>query len=119
MLVSIFSLILFGTKGESKSENNVAIFTYHLIVEDEDFDEEGLNKSLPITKLSDFENEMKLALANRSQSNKVETIFMVSSPEYSFLSSSLVREIASFKGDVSNLVPKVVDEALKRKYKEG
>lgn len=64
MIVSIFSLILFGTKGESKSENNVAIFTYHLIVEDEDFDEEGLNKSLPITKLSDFENEMEFLKDN-------------------------------------------------------
>lgn len=64
VVIVIFSLILFGKKVESKNENNVAIFTYHLIVEDEDFHEEGLSKSLPITKLSDFENEMKFLKDN-------------------------------------------------------
>lgn len=66
--------------------------------------------------ISDYENEMQMALANNSLSPKLETLFLVSSPTYTFLSSSVVKEIASFGGDVSNLVPKVVDEALKDKY---
>lgn len=68
--------------------------------------------------VSDFENEMQLALANRNQNETIETMFMVSNPMYSFLSSSLVREVASFRGDVSTLVPPPVREALLAKYKE-
>ncbi len=69
--------------------------------------------------VSDYENELQLALANRSQNNDIETVFLVASPEYSFLSSSLIREIASFHGDVSKFVPEVVEKALKLKYEEG
>lgn len=67
--------------------------------------------------ISDYENELRNALANKSLNNNVETIFMVSKSEYTFLSSSVVKEIASFNGDVSNMVPKVVCEKLKNKYK--
>lgn len=67
--------------------------------------------------ISDYENEMRNALANNSLNNDVETIFMVSKSEYTFLSSSVVKEIASFKGDVKNMVPEVVWKKLKEKYK--
>lgn len=67
--------------------------------------------------ISDYENEMRNALANKSLDNNVETLFMVSKSEYTFLSSSVVKEIASFKGDVSNMVPKCVNIKLKDKYK--
>ncbi|NLY09919.1 MAG: pantetheine-phosphate adenylyltransferase [Tissierellia bacterium] len=69
--------------------------------------------------ISDFENEMQLALANKNSNRNIETLFMVSNPKYSFLSSSLIREIAAFQGDVSNLVPPAVEKALRLKYKEG
>jgi pantetheine-phosphate adenylyltransferase len=46
----------------------------------------------------------------------VETLFMTSSPEYSYLSSSVVREIASFNGPVDELVPEVVEKALRQKF---
>lgn len=67
--------------------------------------------------VSDYENEMRNALANKSLDNNIETLFMVSKAEYTFLSSSIAKEIASFHGNVEELVPKVVNEKLKDKYK--
>lgn len=67
--------------------------------------------------VSDYENEMKNALANRQLNENIETLFMVSKSEYTFLSSSLVKEIASFHGDVSKMAPLEVIKALEEKYK--
>ncbi|WP_422485173.1 pantetheine-phosphate adenylyltransferase [Gudongella sp. DL1XJH-153] len=69
--------------------------------------------------VSDFEYEMQLALINRKTYPDLETLFMVSSTGVSFLSSSLVREIASFNGEISCFVPEVVEDALKEKFKGG
>ncbi|NLL82480.1 MAG: pantetheine-phosphate adenylyltransferase [Tissierellia bacterium] len=67
--------------------------------------------------VSDYENEMQMALANNKLYPELETLFMVSNTRYSFLSSSLVRELSLFGGDVSCLVPKAVEIALKNKFK--
>lgn len=69
--------------------------------------------------VSDFEYEMQMALANRKLYPNLETLFMVSNTKYSFLSSSIVREVASLGGDVSSFVPEIVDVALKNKIKGG
>ncbi|MDD2446552.1 MAG: pantetheine-phosphate adenylyltransferase [Tissierellia bacterium] len=69
--------------------------------------------------VSDFENEMKMALANNKLYPELETLFMVSNTRYSYLSSSLVRELSVFGGDVSCLVPKAVEEALIKKFQGG
>lgn len=69
--------------------------------------------------VSDFEYELQLATLNRHLNNKVETIFIMSSHEYSFLSSSSVKEIASFGGDVSEFVPQAVKLALDKKYQKN
>ena len=69
--------------------------------------------------VSDFEYEMQMALANRKLYPEFETIFMVSSGEYAYLSSSLVKEIAMFDGNVSCLVSDVVNKALMEKLKGG
>lgn len=69
--------------------------------------------------VSDFENEMQMALANNKLYSELETLFMVSNTRYSYLSSSLVRELATFGGDVSCFVPKAVEKALKDKVKRG
>jgi pantetheine-phosphate adenylyltransferase len=68
-----------------------------------------------IRSVSDYEYELQLATMNRKLGEQVETLFMTSSPEYSYLSSSIVKEIARFQGPVSELVPPVVEQALKRK----
>lgn len=69
--------------------------------------------------VSDFEYEMQLALINRKTYPDLETLFMVSSTGVSFLSSSLVKEIASFNGEISCFVPEVVENALKEKFNRG
>ena len=69
-----------------------------------------------IRSVSDYEYELQLATLNRKLGEDVETLFMTSSPEYSYLSSSVVREIASFNGPVGELVPEVVEKALRRKF---
>lgn len=67
--------------------------------------------------VSDFEYELQLATLNSCLNNNIETIFIMSSHEYSFLSSSSVKEIAKFGGDVSQFVPANVKMALVEKYK--
>ena len=66
--------------------------------------------------VSDFEYEFQMALMNRSLSPESEVIFMAPDSNYTFLSSSLVREVASLGGDVSPYVPGPVLEALEARY---
>jgi pantetheine-phosphate adenylyltransferase len=62
--------------------------------------------------VSDFEFEFQLALMNRKLNERVETIFMMPKDTYTFLSSRIVKEIASLGGDVSSFVPPTVQKAL-------
>ncbi|NWF75276.1 MAG: pantetheine-phosphate adenylyltransferase [Nitrospirae bacterium] len=68
--------------------------------------------------VSDFEYELQMAHMNRKLDTDIETVFMMPSEEYSFLTSSIVKEVASFGGSVRNLVPKEVEQALKEKFKQ-
>ena len=63
--------------------------------------------------VSDFEFELQMGLMNRRLNDSVETVFMIPSQEYSFLSSSFVKEVARHGGKVENLVPKSVAKGLK------
>ena len=65
--------------------------------------------------VSDFDYELQMAQMNASLTD-VETVFMPTSPEWSFLASSLVKEVARFGGDVSGLVPGFVHEALTARF---
>jgi len=69
--------------------------------------------------ISDFESEFQMALVNKKLLPNAETVFMASKAEYSYLSSSVVKEVFSFGGDVSGLVPKVVVDRLQTKIVEG
>ena len=66
----------------------------------------------------DYDYELQMAQMNQSLSG-IDTFFLATSPQYSFLSSSLVREVARFGGDVSSLVPPVVAARLDQRFKEG
>ncbi len=66
--------------------------------------------------VSDFEYEYQMALMNRHLGAEIETVFMIPSLDTTHVSSSLVREVARFGGDVSKLVHPAVVEALKTKY---
>ena len=69
--------------------------------------------------VSDFDYEFQMTIMNRQLNDKLETVFLMPSEQYSFLSSSLVKEVASFGGDVGHLVPKMVSEALKSRFKRS
>lgn len=68
--------------------------------------------------VSDFEYEFQMALMNRELNAACETLFLMPSPEYSFISSHLIREIASWRGDISAFVPPVIADAIYQKYEE-
>lgn len=68
-----------------------------------------------VRSVTDFEYELQIATTNRKLNENVETIFMMTNPLYSYLSSSVVKEIAQFDGDVSELVTPEVQTALKAK----
>ena len=72
-----------------------------------------------IRAVSDFEYEFQMALMNRHLADAVETVFMVPSIETTYISSSLVRQVARFRGDVSDLVHPQVAEALARKFTQS
>jgi pantetheine-phosphate adenylyltransferase len=67
--------------------------------------------------LSDFEYEFQMALTNRKLAERIETIFMMPHEDYSYVSSRLLKEAASFGADIRNFVPARVAAALKRKLK--
>jgi pantetheine-phosphate adenylyltransferase len=68
--------------------------------------------------VSDFEYELQMALMNRRLNPHIETVFMMPSEEYSFLTATIVKEIASLGGPVKELVPSPVEKALANKFKK-
>lgn len=71
-------------------------------------------KGLRVT--TDFETEFQMAALNYRLQPELETLFVMSSPEHMYVSSSVVREIASLGGRLAGMVPRVVEDALARKY---
>ncbi len=65
--------------------------------------------------ISDFEYEFQMALVNRRLSQEISTVFLMPHEKYTYLNSSIVKEVASFGGDVSNFVPPFVEAAIKTK----
>jgi pantetheine-phosphate adenylyltransferase len=68
-----------------------------------------------IRAISDYEHELQMTLMNRRLRPETDTIFLMASEAYSFISSRLVKEIISLNGNVSDLVPKLVEERLRKK----
>jgi pantetheine-phosphate adenylyltransferase len=69
-----------------------------------------------IRAVSDFEYEFQMALMNRKLSSTVETVFLMPHEKYTYISSKLIREVASFGRSVAGLVPPVVEKRLAEKY---
>ena len=67
--------------------------------------------------MSDFEYELQIAHTNKSLNNDIETIFLSTNTNYSFLSSSLVKEVAKFGGEINHMVPPCVEKDLKEYFK--
>ena len=69
--------------------------------------------------VSDFEYELQIALTNRKMDSGIETVFLAPAEQYIYLSSSIVKEIASYRGPVVDFVPAPVEAALREKYPPG
>tara|TARA_Y100001933_G_scaffold54301_1_gene53668 strand:+ start:947 stop:1420 length:474 start_codon:yes stop_codon:yes gene_type:complete len=67
--------------------------------------------------MSDFEYELQIAHTNRSLNKSIETIFLSTDTNFSFLSSSLVKEVAKFNGEIKHMVPPSVEEDLRNYFK--
>ena len=68
--------------------------------------------------ITDFEYELQMAQTNHKLEREIETIFLTTSLEYSYLSSSTVKEVAAFGGDISQFVPDIVIERMQEKMDE-
>ena len=68
-----------------------------------------------IRAVADYEYELSLATTNMKLDDEIETVFLVARPEFSFMSSSIAKEIAHYDGDISGLIPEIIkDEVLDR-----
>ena len=66
--------------------------------------------------VSDFEFEFQMALMNRNLAPRTETLFLMPSEKFTYLSSGLIKDIARFNGKIDEFVPEVVEKALKKKF---
>ena len=99
-----------------KEHPNVVVDRFHVLVVEfaQLWDAHVILKGL--RAISDFEYEFAMAQLNRKLAPGIETVFMMASPEYSFLSSSGIKEIAAFGGEIEDLVPPPVARCLRDKF---
>ena len=104
-------------KDVTKGMKTVSIEPFEGLVTD--FAREHKSKVLVrgLRMLSDFEYEFQMALTNRRIAEKIETVFLMPSEHYSFLSSTLLKEAASLGADVSSFVPKIIEKKLRERLK--
>lgn len=103
-------------ENEIKDLPNVRVDSFHgLLVDYCEANEIGVIIR-GLRAVSDYEYEMQIAQMNRSLSQAVETVFLMTNTKYSFLSSSIVKEVARFGGNIAEIVPGPVAEKLKEKY---
>ncbi len=69
-----------------------------------------------LRETSDFSSEFQLAIVNRLLESKIETVFVMTNPEYFYLTSSIVKELAEYNGNITAFVPGAVKRHLKRKF---
>ena len=98
-----------------KDEEFVEVTTTDLLTVDFAKKVEATAMLRGLRMVSDFEYELQMATMNKCLNDEIETVFIMSSHEYSFLSSSSVKEIARFGGDYSSFVPEVVRLAVENK----
>lgn len=103
-------------KEATKDMPNVDVESFDGLLVDYMRQNEGNTIVKGLRAVSDFEYELQMASINRKLNKDIETFFMMTSNNYSYLSSSIVKDVAKHDGDVSDLVPPVVVKALKAKY---
>ncbi len=102
-------------KETTKELDNIEVITFNGLLINL-FDEHDIDFIIKgLRAVSDFEYEFQMAQINKSLQKKAETLFMMTSPRYSYLSSSVVKEIFLFGGDIDTFVPPIVKKAMDEK----
>jgi pantetheine-phosphate adenylyltransferase len=104
-------------KGAVKGFKNIEVESFNGLLVEYVKSKKGVAVIRGLRAISDFEYELQMALMNRKLDYNIETVFMMPSEEYSFITSTIVKEAASFGGSVKGLVPENVERALKEKFK--
>ena len=104
-------------KKSIKVLNNVKVEAFNGLLVDYMEEKNGLAIIRGLRAVSDFEYELQMAHMNRRLHSQIETVFMMPSEQYSYLTSTIVKEVASFGGSVKGLVPAQVEIALREKFK--
>ncbi len=107
---------LFLLKESLKDFENVHIESFDGLVVDHAHSVGAVAIIRGLRAVSDFEYEFQMALMNRKLASDLTTVFLMPNEKYTYLNSSIVRNLAGFNSDVSEFVPKVVQDALKRKF---
>ncbi len=97
--------------------DNIEVSHFEGLLHDEVSKREAVAVIRGLRAVSDFEWELQMALMNRELDEDCETLFLMPSPKYSFVSSTMIKEIARLDGDISPFVPLVVEQELKKRLK--
>ncbi len=100
-----------------KKWNNVIVSTWQSLIVDYAVKINAEILIRGVRNVSDFSYEFDLALMNKSLNQKIETVFLLPDPKYFVLRSSSIKELAAFGGDLSGMVPPIIEKALKEKIK--
>jgi pantetheine-phosphate adenylyltransferase len=103
-------------KESLKDFNNVSVDSFNGLVVDHAKQVGATGIIRGLRAISDFEYEFQMALMNRKLASNLTTIFLMPHEKYTYLNSTIIRNLASLKSNVSEFVPPVVQEALKKKF---
>jgi len=99
-----------------KGEERVEVFVFSGLLADLAKKTNAVAIVRGLRAVSDFEFEFQMALMNRNLAPRTETLFLMPSERFTYLSSSLIKDIARFDGKVNEFVPQAVEKALKQKF---
>ena len=99
-----------------KGEENVEVDTFDGLLVDYAVKKDSNVVIRGLRALSDFEYEFQMALMNRKLNRHIQSIFLMTDYKWFYTSSTIIKEAACFGGDISGLVPKVVNQKLKEKF---
>jgi pantetheine-phosphate adenylyltransferase len=102
-------------RGATRELGNVTVETFSTLVVDFAHERGAMAIVKGLRAISDFEYEFEMNQLNRRQAPDLESVYLMASPKYSFLRSSGVKELATFGGDIDDLVPEEVAVALKER----
>jgi len=96
--------------------DNVSVHTSNRLIVDYAHENNASVLLRGVRNFSDFSYEFDLSLLNKGLASDIETVFLPTDPEFFVLRSSSIKELAAFNGDISKMVPPLVEKAIKKKY---